>query len=328
MNTSMKVAAPMAFAFVLSACGGGSSSSSGGVDSIEYAGSTTAASLSSANQQEFADSATDVVAKAIAADDSSDALEELPFGGVISSAEGEQRELAKQAVQAVLDDALAGVPVAASQTVEGDCGGTAKASGSEDSFTITYSNFCMDIGYGYGQMVTSGTVYFDFSTSGNIETTEIEYRNFSMSYDGESYTLNGTMVDREHAVEYYTVSSTWNYTITEGGETYHFAGSMTCSAEYDCDYFDQVEGSDGSIYQVSDLDVYSTGSDYDVEATFYHPDYGYVELTASDITLCTDGSVGGGTILLVDKSNHGVLVQFNGCGVAPSVSYSNNVTLN
>jgi len=328
MNTSMKVAAPMAFAFVLSACGGGSSSSSGGVDSIEYAGSTTAASLSSANQQEFADSATDVVAKAIAADDSSDALEELPFGGVISSAEGEQRELAKQAVQAVLDDALAGVPVAASQTVEGDCGGTAKASGSEDSFTITYSNFCMDSGYGYGQVVTSGTVYFDFSTSGNIETTEIEYRNFSMSYDGESYTLNGTMVEREHAVEYYTVSSTWNYTITEGGETYHFAGSMTCSSEYSCDYFDQVEGSDGSIYQVSDLDVYSTGSDYDVEATFYHPDYGYVELTASDITLCTDGSVGGGTILLVDDSNHGVLVQFNGCGVAPSVSYSNNVSLN
>jgi len=328
MNTSIKVAAPMAFAFVLSACGGGSSSSSGGVDSIEYAGSTTAASLSSANQQDFADSATDVVAKAIAADESSDALDEVPFGGVIASDEGAQRELAKQAVQAVLDDALAGVPVAASQTVAGDCGGSAKASGSEDSMTISYSNFCMDIGYGYGQMVTNGTVYYDFSTSGNIETIEIEYRNFSMNYDGESYTINGTMVDRVDSVEYYTVSATWNYTITEDGQTYHFAGSMTCDAEYDCDYFDQVEGSDGSIYQVSDLDVYSNGSDYDVEATFYHPDYGYVELTASDITLCTDGSVGGGTILLVDDSNHGVLVQFNGCGVAPSVSYSNNVSLN
>lgn len=319
MNTSIKYVAPMAFAFVLSACGGGSSSSSsGGVEVIEYKGTTTPATLSSSNQGAFAQSSAEVVAKAIAGEDSSDALDNVPFGAVLSDADASQRDLAQKAVESVLDEALADLPVAGSQTINGDCGGSAKISGSEESATISYSNYCL--GTGYDEIIFDGKVIYDYSTSGSIDTTKVEYQNFSIQYeDGESYTLSGTMVSRYNNAEYYMVSSSWNYTIKENGQTGTYAGSMTCNSSYDCEYYDQVKGSDGSIYQVADLDVYDYGSYYSVEATFYHPDYGYVELSANNITLCEDGSVGSGSISLNDGTST-LVVTFNGCGADPVVA--------
>lgn len=322
MKAAMKYGAPVAFAFLLSACGGGSSSSGGGsgsIETIEYSGASTAASLSSSNKDAFASSSEEVVTKAITADSSGDALDNVGFAAVSSKGgSADQAKLAKQAVDSVLEDVLAGVPVAATQSVAGDCGGSASYSGSESSATIAYSNFCIDVSG--GTMVADGTVKYSYSTSGDIETSTVQYSNFSMTYGGETYTMTGTITDRYNMTEYYSEYSSWNYVVTQDGVSSQFSGSMTCTSYYSCEYYDQIKGSDGSVYQVSDLYVYDSGSYYTVEATFYHPEYGYVDLEASNITLCSDGSVASGTISLEDNSGTTITVTFNGCGSSPTVT--------
>ncbi|MCA6064581.1 hypothetical protein [Thalassolituus marinus] len=324
MKAVTKYGAPLAFAILLGACGGDDSGTGNTIEAIEYSGNNSAASLSADNQGVYATSSAEVVAKSIAANVSDDPMDNLPIAAV-SRVSSDQKALLKQAVGSVLEYTLEGLPIAATQNDTGDCGGAASMSGSESKATIVYSDYCFyDL---YGDVVyADGSLSYVYSSSGDIEIVTYRFSDFTISYDEESSTLNGGMTDHykwsESDKEYYSVYSSWNYSVTQNGVTQQYSGTIECSsvAASSCEYDEQIQGSHGEVYQLSDLYVYDGDSYYTVEATFYHPEYGYVDLEASNITLCSDGSVGDGTIILEDNSGTTMTVTFNGCGSSPTVT--------
>lgn len=322
MNTTHSLTAAVLLSLLLSACGGGGggSSSSAGYEVIRYSGAEGAAEISEENQGALAAGAGEVVALAIDAEGSEDALSDVPIGIQIQDG-NTQAEWARQAVERVLSSGLADLPVAASTSIEGDCGGSASITGSgteaNSSSVINYNNYCISLGGDEGNIRFNGKVTVAIATVGERMTTTIRYENFRMTAAGESFSLSGVITTVTD--DFVLTESSWNYTMTVDGVTSSWAGSVECDAEYNCEYRSQYEGSDGTVYQVADLEV-SEGIDgeYSIEATFYHPDYGYVSLTATDIVLCADGSIGGGVIVLTDDDNT-LTITFNGCGSEPVI---------
>ena len=318
MNTTHSLTAAVLLSLLLSACGGGGggSSSSAGYEVIRYSGVEGAAEISEENQEALAAGAGEVVALAIDAEGSEDALSDVPIGIQIQDG-NTQAEWARQAVERVLSSGLVDLPVAASSSMEGDCGGSASISGSgseaNSSSVINYNNYCTSFGEDEGNIRFNGKVTVAVATVGERMTTTIRYENFRMTAAGESFSLSGVITTVTDG--FVLTESSWNYTMTVDGVTSSWAGSVECDAADNCEYRSQYEGSDGTVYQVADLDV-SEGLDgeYSVEATFYHPDYGYVSLTASDIVLCADGSIGGGRIVLTDDGANTMTIDFNDCG--------------
>lgn len=317
MNFVRKVS-PLAFVLLTACGGGGSSSSSGSSTLVEYDGATTAATISDTNKSALAGSSSEMVTLAIESENSGDSLGNLPVGIQAQSIDQDVLKKAKELVLSTDTGALAGLPVGAESSVNGECGGSASFSGSEENFTINYSNFCMYIGS--DELVASGKVNIKTSTSGSIERTTLTYTNFRMSGMGETFTLTGTMVTEMNTTTYLETYSSWNISVTANGETIRSAGSVTCTAEDVCSFTEQFEAQNGDTYQVKDLSVSGdSSSGYSVSATFYDPDFGYVELTASNIILCADGSIASGSITLTDEAGNVLSVTFNGCGQEATV---------
>ncbi|WP_430461831.1 hypothetical protein ACQUQU_03320 [Thalassolituus sp. LLYu03] len=315
---AFRMLTPLAFV-LLTACGSSSDSDSG----VDYKGITTAATISDSNKSALADSSSELVVFAVQSENSSDSLDNLPYGIQVSSVDPELISQAKAFADAIDPTTLGNVPVGASgsATVDGDCGGSATISGSENDLTISYSSFCIDLFD--DEMVASGKLRMQSSVSGSTERFTITYTNFSMSVGGESFSISGTLVSETNTETDLETYSSWNLTITADGVTTRSAGSVTCTSEDNCTYTEQFEGADGETYQVADLDVAGNSSTgYDISATFYDPDYGYVELTASDILLCDDGSIASGTITLTDEDDNVLTITFNGCGQDATVTLS------
>ncbi|MAK91073.1 MAG: hypothetical protein CMI08_06220 [Oceanospirillaceae bacterium] len=304
---------------VLTACGGGGggggSSSGSDDDIVEYDGVTTPASFDTDNSSDFASSSSEIVSDLIESDESGADVGNLPTG-ILAAADS-------TAVKTVLDitaETVAGfeqsslsMPVAVDETVAGSCGGSVNYSGSENDFTITYNDYCEY------SMTMNGTVDATSSTSGSTTRTTLRYNNLQYTYEGITETVNGTYVIESDSQSYELSYSSWNLTYTMNGETVRITGSMTCNSNYDCTYYDQFVGSDGTTYQVSDASVSSIDGQYSVEATFYHPEYGSVTLDASNISICSDGSIGSGSIVLTDDDGTELSVTFSGCGNEPTI---------
>ncbi|WP_455366470.1 hypothetical protein [Kaarinaea lacus] len=275
----------------LTACSSGGDG--GGAPPVpSYNGATTPATVGADNAQVLGETATEATAEAINADTTSAGS---PFGVSISQAsdltiENKVAEIAKQ----LADNAkLSNKPLAAtfSYTELGDpnfCGGSFSVPDSvvnsqtpPSSFTITFNNICYDApNDGLSQMVMNGQIQYSETASGFT----IRYINFTVTMDGRTETLNFM---------------------------------MTCDNFGGCSYSSDYVGDDGNTYRLENFSV--TGSDstgYNVSATFYHPDYGSVDITTTTPILfncAPNPQPGSGSLTFMGANGTSGSIEFNSC---------------
>jgi hypothetical protein len=134
------------------------------------------------------------------------------------------------------------------------------------------------------------------------------------------FTINGTAIFTwTNNFEQFTY--VFDLTYSDGTNTYELNGAMECTAA-GCSYFEDFS-SNGVDYRVSDVSV--TGNNetgYDIAATVYVGDLGYVTMTAEDIVICDNGNIQSGTVYVTDSSDTVVLqIDFPGDCVTMTVTY-------
>ena len=261
---------------LLVACGGGGG---GGSTALSYTGNTDPVVISGANAQAVGVSVTDNAAEAI---DAETINNNNPFGASLNLNNGNSplaRKISEISRQLLADPQSNNLPIGATLSytelnteIGGSyfCGGSvsitdALFNGSSQNGTMTFNSLCFDIGY--IDSTQTGSLYMNgsitISVSGTKETTS--YSNFTVTYQGETFTFSGTEV---------------------------------CStvSPYDCSTL--YVGGDGNTYMASGVNVYGDDtSGYYVSATFFHPTYGSIDVSTSvPVTFCGTGRPNGGTI--------------------------------
>ena len=151
--------------------------------------------------------------------------------------------------------------------------------GTEGSILFTS---CLVTG-GNGAIV-NGKVDFTATISGvTLTSLDMQFINFRVTYLGDSQTVN--------------------MTVSCDGSP------LTCSL------FSDYVGIDGRTYRVVVIDVTNTGgSSFDVDATVYDPNHGYVTIDASvDYNNCVGGVPETGTITITGDAATTASVVFNDC---------------
>lgn len=257
---SVAVASMIGVCVALTACGGGGGGSSsggsgGGTNSSQ-------ATVDDNNARTLSEASAEGAKKAVAQSNAPRQVEQQT---------PEQR--AQQLVQDLLNASGNGAKqTGARTTISGDCGGSATVTGGSSGSTITYNNFCS------GGVVANGTAVVSFSSSGAYTIT---YSNFTVTYGGETYTLN--MI-------------------------------VSCDSQGNCTYSEDFTGSDGRSYRVEGSTVSgNSSSGYNISATVYDPDYGYIEITATNVTFCSNGNPGTGSITFTGSGGTSASVTFDSC---------------
>jgi hypothetical protein len=158
----------------------------------------------------------------------------------------------------------------------------------------------------------SASFTYDENNFTGYGTFTITYNNCSYSYGGVTSTVDGTAVWTNN--EDGSLSYEYDLTMTYGSETYTLTATYVCDASSNCSYTDDFSYS-GVSYKVSDVSVSgNSSSGFDVSATVYHEDYGYIEIEATDLISCADGGFSSGTISVVDSTSAEVLsIVFVSC---------------
>ncbi len=239
MKKHLSLAIFLAFT-MLTACGGGG----GGGGGATYTGSTSPAELTATN--------VDVIAKESIQVGSMGSMGNISFSkpGGESLANGPlYATLAKMARDA------AQVNYATetfSDTISGDCGGSASFTMTIDDVTydfsgsMTFNNYCL------AGTIMSGSVSFTGSVNQNTNelTMTMTLKNISGQSMGESYTLSGTIK---------TV-----------------IGSTSATMTMDLVVKDNVTS---KVYKMENYTLSVSGSYVDISGRFYYPDYGYVTIS-------------------------------------------------
>ena len=244
----------------LSACSGNGDSDNG-ITGPSYNGTETPATLNSESSQAIGISATDAVSQVVNTDT---ALNASPLSmasepaSTIPTADLAQlvTEITEKAVSQLPSGNLpTGIMITSDQlnqqTNSNDfCGGSISAPGNPDltsetvDITATLNNLC------FNDTTTPQTI----TLNGNVrlirnpDSTSVIFSNFTLttSIDGKTYTINNVTVNCDRNLN-------------------------SCTADY--------EGMDGKTYRVANLAVNGNfTSGYLVNATFFHPDYGSVEV--------------------------------------------------
>ena len=286
----------MALAFTVGVTGCGNSSSDNPKENNDiptYSGSTSPATISASNAEKIGTSATEGVVQAVETDANGDALPTILVATNENSTSNLNQKLrdityrlldSKRNTYLPLEVVLDGDDFPADM---GYCGGSItfpddmynNTSGRLNG-TITYNNFCTDAGDSYGRMTINGSLIFS-ETETHISMI---YRNLIVSYNGETYTMNGT----------YTCNTSFT--------------NCTMSSDY--------AGSDGSTYRMSDVSVSGNNSSgYSVNASFCHPNYGCVTIeTTTPITFnCANGMADGGAIRFTGANSSSGTISFDSC---------------
>jgi len=135
---------------------------------------------------------------------------------------------------------------------------------------------------------------YNYSENGDNWTDTTTYTNFTVTINGETHSLNGTEICTGNNVTY----------------------ASTCA--------DLYTGSDGNTYQLSEPYYYgNSDSGYYMDATFYHPTHGSVEIsTTNPVTFnCGNGMPSSGTISYRGTGGSSGSVTFNDCA-SYTISYN------
>ena len=113
----------------------------------------------------------------------------------------------------------------------------------------------------------------------------------------ERFTINGSVIE------------------TTESYSYSYNGESSSSSEQD------LMAYDGSVFLLDYADAWMDEGDYGLELDAYYSEYGLIEAYGNGLSFCEDGSgFATGTIEFYDDESTAMLITFNGCGVAPSVT--------
>ena len=295
-------------ASMLVGCGG----SSGGSESygVSYTGLDSAAVIDTDSQDKLQTAAVEVV---LSSANSSEGLDSLPLGIEVNTQGSVDTNAIKLSKDVVLQSiaALSNLPVAASETINGSCGGTMSASGSEASATVTYKNFC-DSEFGSDDLVFNGSA--KFSTSGS--TITITYSNFTVTGLGMDVGISGKVVFVEGAN---SDETTVDALITYDGKSVEVSFTEVCTySPYECTETIRLEGSNGIAYKVEDLVVNENFNSVDVTGKVFEPEVGYVFLNATSVEFCVaddnSAQLSAGTIVMEDEDGNQLEITVTACG--------------
>ncbi len=148
-------------------------------------------------------------------------------------------------------------------------------------------------------------VYETSGQSSEYGSFTVVYTDCTYSYGSETTVIDGTATWTTN--EDGSFSYEYDLTTTYAGETTSITGTYSCDAEYNCSYQDNfVEG--GTSYSISNVSVSGNNSSgFNVSARVSHEDYGYVDIEATGLLLCSGGGFSSGTILVTDSSGSEVL---------------------
>lgn len=263
---NLKIAIPAVLAcFSLISCGGGGGGSDD--DGLTYSGNTSEAEVDSTNADKLAIAATGGSSQAIASEAAQDnsPLRSSPIHAKIldhSSHMAKMLSSSNRTANQIIDP---------NPCTSGNIDVTSNSSGS--SAEITYNNCVLD------DITANGRVTYSQNSDGSFT---FSYINFTVTYLGETHTLNMT---------------------------------AQCDSSYNCTYLTDYEGPDGRTYRVEGATVSSTGStSYTVSATVYDPDHGYITINAN-VTYgsCTGGVPESGSITYTGSAGSSGSVVFNSC---------------
>lgn len=268
---------------VLASCGGGGGGSGGSDDEgITYTGSKSPASVDAGNAEELAIASAGGANQAIAADTANSANPISPRGSAAPRGNAVNSNLVSMIVEQL--EILAISENRTAQQLLPICDtGSADLDQNNDGTegTILFTN-CLVTG-GNGASV-SGTVTFTATISGaTLTSLNMRFINFRVTYQGETQIID--------------------MTVSCGG------GPLVCTL------FSDYVGVDGRVYRVVITVVTNTaGTSFDVDATVYDPDHGYVTIDASvNYNNCPGGVPETGNITITGDAATTASVVFNDC---------------
>lgn len=307
---------------VLVGCGSDSDTSSGATGNKQYSGITSEASISEENEDALNTSSIEV-AKGLAVN--VDAINDLPFGVQID--QSLSKEQVKNALNAIVTKGqkFSNLPIGASESLPGSCGGTATVSGTETEFTVTFNNYCEED--------SNEQITFSGKAKGSISDTseKFTFYGLTITVDGVSTTIVGTVSTTTVNNKIITGQ---DLSYTSGGETTSWISTSTCNDvyPYSCTYTETFTGESGITYKVEDYSISYDANGWDISGPedsgfiMYDPNYGSLEVEANDLVYCTDGSNNfqSGEIVVTDSSGIELNIDFTACGVFSSSVFDPN----
>ncbi len=107
-----------------------------------------------------------------------------------------------------------------------------------------------------------------------------------------------------------------SFKMTIAGESFTFDGSIACDSTGEiCSVSLDFVGLDGRVYRVQNVTISSTGVDsYDITATVYDPDYGYVSISGNvSFSDCASGVPSAGTITFSGAAGSEASISYIDC---------------
>jgi len=160
-----------------------------------------------------------------------------------------------------------------------------------------------------------GSASYEIDT-GNVGsqsgTYTITYSNCASSFGGVTTTIDGTAEYTFSEDGSFTYS--YDMTTTYDGETFTLSGTMTCDSSLDCTYEEDFS-TNGVNYRVSNVSVSgNSSSGFDVTARVYHEELGYVDIEGDNLITCDSSGFSSGTITVTDSSSAVVItISFVSC---------------
>lgn len=258
MKSLVKILILSVGCMALIACGGSDSDDESG----GFTGETSPAVATDENKQDLAEAGTLAAKQAIAGNSSPLAV------NIDTPALDQANELIAALIQ--LNSLPMGNDFSAQLCPDG---GSASASGDQNNATYTFNN-CQSDGVTF-----DGSASYTTTSNGGFTIT---YSNFSVSFNGDTTTLNLT---------------------------------ATCDENFNCTYSSDFTAENGKSYRVENSEV--SGNDtsgYSVSATVYEPDHGRISFTSTGLLFdCANGNPSSGSITLTDSSSQVIVVSFTSC---------------
>ncbi len=275
----------LTFLFIFWGCSGGGgggvvSAGGGGATGLTYTGLTSEATVD-------ADNARILLEAALSGGSTSFGGGVIAAGAVTTGGQAVQRPIKVVLMMKTIADQLktssslhnvaVGAVVSESGTVYGSCNGEATYSISRDedtgefSGTITFNSYCEN-GVTYnGSAGFSGIVIIDGDET-YLDPFEFDFNSVSCNALGTPFTIDGTMEFRDfyyNMIDPMSYPYPYPYVIMNMVYRDDWTGKTYQMTEDFVVYFDfQNIGSDGGFY-------------FGMEGKFYHPDYGYVNITTN-----------------------------------------------
>lgn len=265
-------------------------SSSSGSSTPTYSGKTTPATVTSSNAKTLGSTSGEATKSAVTQDAANEANPFVAAIKITHLTTSNNTNLIQQALtslQAELSNQAslpAGVSISYTDLGPDFCGGSVSAPdnfGSNESLngTVTLSNLCYDTPLdNVGPITINGTIVFATTSTEQSITSNITVR-----ADGETVSVNMTITCQ----------------IDGNG----FPTSCSISSDY--------LGEDGKTYRIADFFVSPGNPGVNFVARFYHPDEGYVDINATNVTFCDSGKPNGGTITFSGANGSSGSISFN-----------------